>query len=363
MLKVHLGTSLSTEFWQRAIWKSQNVNDIGPRLSMIADWLRDCGDNHSLCASPSSVPLPKRLLQLEGREIPPGQVRLALTAGMRGLYAAVSYCWGSVIPLTTTKESFPDHMRGILIQDLPKTFRDSIYICRQLNIRYLWIDSLCIIQDDPYDWIEEAAKMDGIFQQAHITLAATAGDDSNAGLFHPYVPSFSFITGDDDTNPPTPVNVSLRRASIHSQCASPKLDSRGWTFQEKLLSSRFVQFGLKQIQWQCISEMKSEDGLLDGMPESLRLLSIPSPASIASEQISLKEVHEIWKRVAEEYSSRNFTIDSDRLPALAGLTKYFQPLCQDEPFLGIWQNHIIEGLLWSTTDFHSAPTENVGLPS
>ena len=139
------------------------MNDIGPRVTMMADWPRDCEGNHSFCASAWSVSLPKRLLLFEDQELPLGQVRLALTAGMRGQYAAVSYCWGSVIPLTTTKQSFPDHMRGLLIQNLPKTFRDAIETCRQLNIRYLWIDSLCIIQDDLGDWIEEASKMDGIF--------------------------------------------------------------------------------------------------------------------------------------------------------------------------------------------------------
>lgn len=116
------------------------------------------------------------------------------------------------------------------------------------------------------------------------------------------VPSFSFTAEDDDTDLPTLVKVSLCRGSPHSRCAIPRLGSRGWTFQEKLLSSRFVQFGLKQIQWRCMSEVKSEDGLLDGMPEVLGLLSIPSPASVASGQISPKELHETWKRIAEEYS-------------------------------------------------------------
>lgn len=129
-----LGKSLSSEFWQRAIWTSGNVNDIGPRLSMVADWLRDCEENHSLCASTRSVPLPKRLLLFQDQEISLGQVCLALTAGMQGLYAAISYCWGSVVPFTTTKQSFPDRVRGISIQDLPKTFRDFIEVCRQLNI-------------------------------------------------------------------------------------------------------------------------------------------------------------------------------------------------------------------------------------
>lgn len=78
-----------------------------------------------------------------------------------------------------------------------------------------------------------------------------------------------------------------------------------------------------------MSEFKSEGGLLDELPEFFRSLSIPSPASVASRKLSPKEVHEIWKRIAEEYSIRAFTIDSDKLPALAGLTKYFQTLCED----------------------------------
>jgi hypothetical protein len=309
--------------------------------------------------SPQVVPLPRRLLLLDDIELAFDQVRLSATEGMQGSYAALSYCWGSSVPVITTKHTLADRMRVILISDLPKTFIDSIEVCRQLGIKYLWIDALCIIQDDPSDWINEAAKMDEVFQRASIVLGAAAGENSQSGLFHPYVLSSGFTTIDDDTNPPTPIQVCFRLASLHSRCSNARLESRGWTFQEKLLSRRYVQFDSKQIQWRCSSTMLSEDGLLDGMPETLRSLTMPLSSSTPD------EAFQIWKRLAEKYSSRRFTYESDRLPALAGITKCFESLCRDEPFLGIWRNHIVEGLLWSSdiTRFRSESAETSKLPS
>jgi hypothetical protein len=101
-------------------------------------------------------------------------VRLVHTIGQKGNYIALSHCWGSTNLIRTTTRTLSTHEEGILITDLPKTFRDAISICRYLKVQFLWIDSLCIIQDDEQDWEREASRMADVYANAYLTIAASA---------------------------------------------------------------------------------------------------------------------------------------------------------------------------------------------
>ncbi|KAM0083587.1 hypothetical protein ACKRZS_004172 [Fusarium odoratissimum] len=102
----------------------------------------------------------------------------------RGRYIALSHCWGDAMPLKTTKASFAEFCHSIHFAQFPKTFQEAIIVCRKLNIEYLWIDSLCIIQDDEHDWAVESPKMCDVYQNAYLAIAAAAAHNSSEGLFH-----------------------------------------------------------------------------------------------------------------------------------------------------------------------------------
>lgn len=152
---------------------------------MISTWIKDCHDDHPACKpSTSSGTLPTRVIDVgspDGRTEP----RLCDTNGEPGDYIALSHCWGGRQPLRTTKENICSMKTCIPWAKLPNTFQDAISVTRRLGIRYLWIDSLCIVQDDAQDWEREAAKMALIFEAAYITIAATAATNGSVCILFP----------------------------------------------------------------------------------------------------------------------------------------------------------------------------------
>lgn len=150
---------------------------------MISTWIKDCQENHSACkfgTSPGT--LPTRVIDVgspDGRTEP----RLRKSDGEPGDYIALSHCWGGKQPLITTKENKCSMKTCIPWAKLPNTFQDAISVTRRLGLRYIWIDSLCIVQDDAEDWEREAAKMALIFEAAYLTVAATAATNGNVCIF------------------------------------------------------------------------------------------------------------------------------------------------------------------------------------
>ena len=104
-------------------------------------------------------------------------------SGLTGGYAALSHCWGISPIIKTTKASFDTFTKCIETEKLSRVFRDAVSVTRGLGLRYLWIDSLCIIQDDAGDWKAEAANMAQVYSRAFVTIAACAASDGSWGLF------------------------------------------------------------------------------------------------------------------------------------------------------------------------------------
>ena len=110
-------------------------------------------DAHRWCQKVESSAIPAtRILDLAGATT--GIVRIVETVGRTGRYVALSHCWGDPKrrPIMTTQATLKDHMSGIAMSSLPRSFNDAIKVCLRLNIKYLWIDCLCIVQDDRYDY-------------------------------------------------------------------------------------------------------------------------------------------------------------------------------------------------------------------
>lgn len=144
-------------------------------------WLKHCDISHQSCAIPSGEPaLPSRVIDVGNGTTDP---YLLCTDGRRAKYSALSYCWGETDTLQATTKSLAQLQARISPQLLPTTLRDAIYATRQLGIQYLWIDALCIVQDDAEDWACEAVRMREIYANASVTLSANDACDSSEGLF------------------------------------------------------------------------------------------------------------------------------------------------------------------------------------
>jgi hypothetical protein len=113
----------------------------------IRGWLDSCEKSHTECAStPTTVPRRLLFLEPEGKE----GIRLIEDVPNPVRYAALSHCWGDHQGMTTTAKSLEQNKQQVRWSDIPKTFQDAITTCRKIGLQYIWIDSLCIIQDDRY---------------------------------------------------------------------------------------------------------------------------------------------------------------------------------------------------------------------
>ncbi|KAF2807000.1 HET-domain-containing protein, partial [Mytilinidion resinicola] len=202
-------------------------------LNRMRGWIHECDRGHSHCKKPDSTFMPTRLLDVG---IPScKQVRLVLSTdpgSARDNYVALSHCWGPSKPLITTSANISQFQAEIPSTTLPQTFDDAIKITRLLGIRYLWIDSLCIIQDVPDDWLRESATMFSVYSNADITISASRASSSVDG----------FLSLDTEF-------ASLKMRLTHP--ARKRSSSLAWVIQERYLSRRILLFGSAQTFWEC----------------------------------------------------------------------------------------------------------------
>lgn len=193
-------------------------------------------------------------------------------------YVALSHCWGvSRAMPKTTQANLQSNLESIRISELPATFRDAILLTKALGIKYLWIDSLCIVQDDQSDWELESSLMAEIYSNATLTIAATGSSDLHGGCL--------FDRWCHQRNPPRILSmksvelkaqVNKSSQAIHVRLlptahetfliGSGFLDRTGalmrraWAFQERLLSPRIIHFHHEELFWECKASLSCECG-------------------------------------------------------------------------------------------------------
>ncbi|XXH01481.1 hypothetical protein Hte_007841 [Hypoxylon texense] len=258
-------------------------------------------------------------------------------------YACLSHCWGKSHPPTRTLTStIKEYMtKGIPWETLSKTFQDAVDICRRLEIDYLWIDSLCIIQDSDEDWNEEAVRMGDVYAHAFLTIAATRSEDGSKGCYRDRDPVY--------TNCDTVIegSVYLRRRmpvlsyANHDDLIHDKpLLNRAWALQELLLSPRVIHFMDQEVIWQCSECQRSESGSND-----LHHNPVPGRDLMTKD----KFINEIsWRQLVSEYSNLQMSFEKDRLPALAAISqRAAKRKPADDRFLaGLWMRSLLLDLFW-----------------
>lgn len=225
------------------------------QFRLLNEWMRICNETHDCISSKEDLApmkiLPTRLLHLGkgGKPI----IRLIETRDFPDLsctYIALSHRWG-LIPehqkISTVKGNKSTYEKGISYQSLPLTFKDAVTATRALGVSYLWIDSLCIIQDDDDDWLKEAGRMEDVFSSAYVTIAATSATSSTDGFLgnRGTRPCVTFQTPDG------PVYLSQAIDDFRTDVEKGILNTRGWVFQERALSRRIIHFTSTQIYWEC----------------------------------------------------------------------------------------------------------------
>ena len=150
-------------------------------IARVRRWIDTCNESHEKCQMKELPQLPTRLIDV-GVEEDAQSVHLVETRGERGKYIALSHCWGESHSLLTTRGTLEDMKYGFHPEKAPKTFCDAITVTRKLGIRYLWIDSLCIIQGDASDWEIESSKMGSVYRDAYLVVAASNASSDDEGF-------------------------------------------------------------------------------------------------------------------------------------------------------------------------------------
>lgn len=302
-----------------------------------------CLAEHELCKSEETV-LPNRLVQVVSN---PPRLVLGSELILRPRYVTLSHSWGGEHPIKITSDNLDAYQKALPIDILPQTFKDAIEITRKIGIDYLWIDSLCIIQDSEADWEKESALMTSVYGQSACTIAASSARDITDGMFRKlpyYSGGFRALITDGGQNRVQ----DFRTQDVYERSAlETHLGTRAWALQEKLLAPRTVHFGERGAFWECRTTVASEY-LPDGIP---RALIMP----LVRRNKFFKWVYQ-WPMIVRLYSAANLTFGKDKLTALAGVARLVAEETGDEYLAGLWKAQLEEQLCWSRRKSDPADT-------
>jgi hypothetical protein len=304
---------------------------------------------------------------------------------IEGRYVTLSHCWGTEVFYHLEKSTLSRFEEGVGLEELPKTFQHAVDFTCRLGIRYIWIDSLCILQDSVEDWLFESAQMDQVYNNSFCNISATAADNSSKGLYAERlstqiwlddidIRTVGFPGRQDETSKCTVFDLSFWEHSVDDA----PVNKRGWVLQERLLSPRVLHFCHDQIAWECWEQDHMEshtDGLpmlqfmsgtivdgsrLKGMVPRIDGKALREARFAITKDVDLDRqminaipsvyCYELWKRVVEVYSKKRLTKPSDKLMALAGIAKLMSRRVfkwKDEEYIsGMWRKHFESQLLW-----------------
>lgn len=353
--------------------------DTPENITLTNALIHDCQTNHTKCTAARNGFMPTRLLHVS----PCGKTNtVKIVQGtdpsVRGSsYICLSHCWGLVPPdapwkLMQARKSA--YMTEIDMNILPLTFQQAIQYTRDLGQKYLWIDSLCIIQDSAEDWAYEASKMASIYTNSLVTISSASASSSEGCILQ------------RDSKLVEAVILSLepklengQRAYLfhsvpdekHLQLSVP-VAKRAWCLQERRLTVRTIQFTAYQWIWTCQTATTSERILRKSEIQAGSLPAIGHPSltyhnvednsskmvnredgAIADESDvqrwkASRTDYEAFYRAVQDFTRCDITFPSDRLPAFAGLAQRQQGRAFDTYVAGMWKNDFLYGLMWTS---------------
>lgn len=355
--------------------------------SVVEEWIRNCSTQHQ-CLARSNGWYPTRLVE----RVPGDRFRVvrsdsaSFRRGKR--YITLSHKWGNGNFLRLCTTNLFDLEKGLPIKKLRKTFQDILTIAERLDIPYVWIDSLCIIQsgDNHKDWQRESQTMTEVYSNSFCNISADYGDEENGlfyqrqnGDFEPPCkikarwkerPKTSFL---EATELSSGVQMSPSESSTYyvvhrtqwgEYLADSPLNRRGWVMQERLLAPRILSFTSRMVSWNCGQTETNEKwprgtfrnpflpkfiGGFDRQrrPPSQRGFQFHSQRDWGEQDVG--PLIDWWYRLVDDYTGFELTKESDRLVAIAGVARKLRPIVGDQYVTGLWANSLPWALTWSAT--------------
>jgi hypothetical protein len=328
---------------------------------LARSWIHTCLTDHSRCRSLNPIGfVPRRLIQLQGESIDNMHMNLLIAnEGMNPAYAALSYCWGGHQALTLTQTNLAAMCKEIQIASLSQTIQDAVAVVYRLGIRFLWVDSLCILQDSHCDKDEQIAAMDRVYQCALITIAAASARGSAEGFLQrrsfegDLAPSTRYSMLHFPCPDGEQGNIILRESCNYWPNKEP-LSSRAWTLQERMLSPRILNYGSWQIWWECAESIQCDRGKPDNIlffEDYHQVLGLSNIArykkGLTGHTKSDKDyIWSVWRLIVQHYCARSLSVEADKLPAISGIASSISTLLDCPYIAGLWKDYLHKGLKW-----------------
>ncbi|KAG6353578.1 hypothetical protein INS49_005540 [Diaporthe citri] len=258
----------------------------------------------------------------------------------------------------TTRWNLASQLHRISWATLPATVEDAVKATQKLGLEYIWIDSMCIIQDDEADWQVESMQMATVYTHAHVTLCAALSLDTHTGVFSSRdaenlshiltirfrgekYPLHAFHVPQESGRIEPRLLADIWRGSLERSLEYPTFN-RAWTFQERLASRRVLLFGKEELIMECASGCVFEESLyrLHAPQLSDKTLKEAYAGAMSSPQ-------KTWWEIIYTYSNLKLTVPTDRLPAIAAVAQRLalqNPT--DEYLCGLWRRTFLSDLLW-----------------
>lgn len=328
-------------------------------FTRVKSWMESCHRDHPSCSSQHEQAMPKRLIAIS-----PNNLRLLETNAEIQKYAALSYKWGGPQRVQATNASLRSLMNGFRIEDLPYSLRDAVTVTQQLGLSYLWIDALCIIQDNESDKSTEVSRMATIYENAAVTIASSRTNSAMESFLGPRIEFNGRRFDNDSSHELFGFDYHCRDGQLGSIVLMHEymprlfdqepLDTRAWAFQERLLSPRIIDYCSEQTKWVCRMS-QGQTGFTDGwLNRSVGYrdheLLIRSQDTIRSlDHASKNSIHNAryeWYSILSLYTSRDITRKADRLPAISAVARRYAEILEVEYMAGLWRPWLGEELLW-----------------
>jgi Heterokaryon incompatibility protein (HET) len=246
--------------------------------------------------------------------------------------------------------------RGIEISSLPHVFQDSVQVAQNLDISYLWIDALCIQQDEDHsDWKRESQNMNKVYSHAFLNISATLSSDGQGS---------ESLFGERGKVLSEPTNIKLNIDGTQQnyiildsntwvdEIDNAPLNNRGWVFQERFSARKVLHFGRKQLGWEC-RETEALEGFPKGLPQALTTSAISKSRTFktlmdlfrsSDRDLDISLASE-WRVIVQNYSKCGLTKPDDKLVAFEGVAKGFMANRGGRCVMGIWEHNLIYDLM------------------
>lgn len=292
-------------------------------------------------------------------------MKLCVDAKHCGSYATLSHCWGESRPLELTRANYDAFQKIISYKSLPKTFQDAVTVTRLLGLRYLWIDSLCIVQKDKRDWEEQCTEMKRIYKDSFVTLAGAASSGCDDGFLSPRLASYDVAIPLSDGRKSCEVVLSHSGVDENPLYPSPEpnspLSTRAWVLQERLLSGRVLYFGTNKMYLECFTNVRFDNY---HYPTNWQFADVDMVVKSSIDRLgSHTECFEYWATLVVTYSELHLTYITDRLPALSGLASDFRSVTDAHYLAGVWCEDMPRALTWYVPPWEKATAVSSSTPS